>query len=325
MTIATQTTLAALLAKVIAAPATEAKQDTGNTSLASLVTNTTSLATAAGQTSTGTKLDTLHTDLTGTLTGRAASTVVSGSLGALNATLDGTTDLGGYGSVRMQVAGTFTGTITFQVSNDQTNWITKTLNTQNAGAGNTAPITGIWFGDIGARYFRANMTAYTSGTATVTLVYSAVPAAIPASTVYTLASSTFKSSGTAPATTDSALVVTTSPNAVAAATAFTATSAATTNATSTKTSAGNLFTVTISNPSAATVYFKVHNKATAPTVGTDVPVATIPVAATSSVTQQFGAYGMRLTTGLAWAVTGAFAATDTTAVAAGVQIHGTYL
>lgn len=35
---ATQTTLAALLAKVIAAPATEAKQDTGNTSLASILT-----------------------------------------------------------------------------------------------------------------------------------------------------------------------------------------------------------------------------------------------------------------------------------------------
>jgi hypothetical protein len=35
---ATQTTLAAILAKLIAAPATEAKQDTGNTSLASIIT-----------------------------------------------------------------------------------------------------------------------------------------------------------------------------------------------------------------------------------------------------------------------------------------------
>lgn len=42
---ATEATLASILAKIIAAPATEAKQDTGNTSLASIKTNTDSLAT----------------------------------------------------------------------------------------------------------------------------------------------------------------------------------------------------------------------------------------------------------------------------------------
>lgn len=46
---ATQTTLAAILAKLIAAPATEAKQDTGNTSLASIVTALSSQATATKQ------------------------------------------------------------------------------------------------------------------------------------------------------------------------------------------------------------------------------------------------------------------------------------
>jgi len=79
--VATQTTLAALLAKVIAAPATEAKQDTGNTSLASIVTLLTTQAgyldglegyvdgieTLIG--STNSKLDTLHTDLGTTLAG----------------------------------------------------------------------------------------------------------------------------------------------------------------------------------------------------------------------------------------------------------------
>jgi hypothetical protein len=259
----------------------------------------------------------------------AASTVVSGTLGALNATLDGTTDLGQYGQVRLQVTGTFTGTITFQVSNDGATWITKTLNTPAAGAGNTAPITGLWFGDIGARYFRPNMTAYTSGTATVTIQYSSQPAAIPASTVFTLASSTFKSSGTAPATTDSALVVTQSPNAVAAASAFSTTSAASTNATSVKAAAGNLLEVTVSNPTATAAYFKLYNKASAPTVGTDTPVATYRIAATGSagdtISVPCGIYGKRFSTGLAWALTGAAAATDTTAAVAGVQIHGTYL
>src|SRR4051794_34168272 len=116
MTIATQTTLAALLAKVIAAPATEAKQDTGNTSLASLVTNTTSLATAAGQTSTGTKLDTLHTDLTGNLITIPKAVTVTGTITALNGTVDGTTDLSAYASVRVQLSGTFTATVSYEVS-----------------------------------------------------------------------------------------------------------------------------------------------------------------------------------------------------------------
>lgn len=45
---ATQTTLAAVLAKIIAAPATEAKQDTGNTSAATTATQTTTTATNTG-------------------------------------------------------------------------------------------------------------------------------------------------------------------------------------------------------------------------------------------------------------------------------------
>jgi hypothetical protein len=44
---ATQTTLAALLAKIIAAPATEAKQDAGNTALGLLATQTTAAAILA--------------------------------------------------------------------------------------------------------------------------------------------------------------------------------------------------------------------------------------------------------------------------------------
>lgn len=55
-------------------------------------------------------------------------------------------------------------------------------------------------------------------------------------------------------------------------------SAATTNATSVKATAGNIYTITLSNNGAAAAYFKLYNKATAPTVGTDTPldVITIP-------------------------------------------------
>ena len=56
---ATQTTLAALLAKVIAAPSTEAKQDAANTLLTAISGYLASGATAANQSSANTKLDTI--------------------------------------------------------------------------------------------------------------------------------------------------------------------------------------------------------------------------------------------------------------------------
>src|SRR5574343_280551 len=56
-------------------------------------------------------------------------------------------------------------------------------------------------------------------------------------------------------------------------------SAATTNATAVKTSSGNLYAISISNAAASPRFVKLYNKNAAPTVGTDVPVLVIPVAA----------------------------------------------
>lgn len=111
--------------------------------------------------------------------------------------------------------------------------------------------------------------------------------------------------------------------------AYTLNTAATTNAASIKTTAGNLHELTVSNPTATVAYVKLYNKASAPTVGTDVPVATITVPAASpnsgNVLIGFGPIGKRFATGIAIAVTGAAAATDTTAATAGVQISATFL
>lgn len=101
--------------------------------------------------------------------------------------------------------------------------------------------------------------------------------------------------------------------------------AATTNATAIKASAGNLYELTFSNVTATPAYVKLFNKAAAPTLGTDVPVATFPVAANTTLTYQFGPVGKRFVTGIALAVTGAAAANDATAFVAGMQISGTYL
>jgi hypothetical protein len=94
-------------------------------------------------------------------------------------------------------------------------------------------------------------------------------------------------------------------------------SAATTNATSVKASAGDLYKITGFNTAAATKrYLKLYNKASAPTVGTDTPVMTISLAAASPFDFSF-AGGHYFSTGIAYAITGAAADADTTAIVAG--------
>lgn len=92
-------------------------------------------------------------------------------------------------------------------------------------------------------------------------------------------------------------------------------SAATTNATSIKGTAGTIYAITCSNAGAAAAFVKLYNKATSPTVGTDVPVITIPIPAASIVSLNMGVLGHRFATGIGLAITNLVADSDTTAVA----------
>ena len=105
-------------------------------------------------------------------------------------------------------------------------------------------------------------------------------------------------------------------------------SAASTNATSVKASAGTITTIAAVNINETTVsYLKIYDKATAPTVGTDVPVMTIPI---PTNIQGAGIVipipnGVTFSNGIAIAVTGGVADSDTTAVLADeVVINLTY-
>lgn len=110
-----------------------------------------------------------------------------------------------------------------------------------------------------------------------------------------------------------------------AATTLNAVSAATTNATLIKSTAGNLMELTVFNPTAALVYVKLYNKTSAPTVGTDVPIATIPVPVNGLVNMAFGSNGKRFGTGISYAITAGPLATDVAVIAAGVQTSFTHL
>jgi hypothetical protein len=96
-------------------------------------------------------------------------------------------------------------------------------------------------------------------------------------------------------------------------------SAASTNATSVKASAGQVYALYAHNINAAVRYLKLYNKASAPTVGTDTPVLTLPIpgnTAGAGFVLDTGGMGIAFATGIALALTTGVADADTGAVAA---------
>lgn len=218
-----------------------------------------------------------------------------------------------FSNLMIHCSGTFAGAnCTFEGSLNSTNgtdgnWFTVQAIRSNAntietatGALSAAPAYA-WELSVNAlKYFRIRATAWTSGSQVWTLVpgtYATEP--IPGAQI----SGTQPVSGTVTAN-------------QATPTASNLSSAATTNATAVKTSAGTLYNVAASNTGAAAAYLKFYNKASAPTVGTDVPVLTLPIPAGGAISIPFGSLGHRFATGIGLAITGAAADNDTTAVAA---------
>jgi|CXWL01.1.fsa_nt_gi hypothetical protein len=96
--------------------------------------------------------------------------------------------------------------------------------------------------------------------------------------------------------------------------------AATTNATLVKGAPGRLKSINVANGAIAAKFLKLYDLAVAPTVGTSVPVATFLIPTLGRCDLNFGA-GLLFTVGIAYAITGAIADSDTTAVAAN-DVHG---
>lgn len=103
-------------------------------------------------------------------------------------------------------------------------------------------------------------------------------------------------------------------------------SAATANPVSVKTTAGNVLSLVASNTGAADRFIKLYNKASAPTVGTDIPILTLRIPTGDAREYSFGALGIRFASGIAYAVTALAADSDTTAIGAGeVKLALSYL
>ena len=103
-----------------------------------------------------------------------------------------------------------------------------------------------------------------------------------------------------------------------------------TNATSVKASAGTVFNMIIHNThsgggSNSPITVRFYDKATAPTVGTDVPMIIIHVGSNTSKEVNFTS-GITFTNGIAYALTAGDTLLDATAVDAdGVQVYMGYM
>jgi hypothetical protein len=219
-------------------------------------------------------------------------------------------DVTGYNSVSVQVTSAGTATISYEVSNDNTTWYAiQGYNTTNAGTSGSlstsaAALTATF--PCPCRYFRARVSAYTSGTVTVVAYMRAAPFPVVFSGLVTVNSGTqligdvslqsrANNSGTA---SKSHLV-----------------SAATTNATIIKASAGKVLSARVSNTNAAWRYVKLHNIATTPTAGSGV-VETIGVPPGATVSWEL-LYGSGFSTGIGMTMVTGSADSDATAVAVG--------
>jgi len=232
-----------------------------------------------------------------------------------------------FSNLMIHCTGTFAGAnCTFEGSLNSTNgvdgnWFGVQAIRSNANTIETA--TGVlgaaptyaWELSVNAlKYFRIRATAWTSGTQVWTMIpgtYATEP--IPGNQ----ASATQPVSGTVTATVTAGTV-----NPVVPATPYFLNSAATTNGNLIITGTSNVSSLYATNEGATAAYLKLYNKASAPTVGTDVPEMIIPIPpAVSGVpgvaNPNIGFHGYRFALGLGIAITRNAIFSDTVAIGAG--------
>jgi len=273
--------------------ATSAKQDTGNTSVASIDTKTPALGQALAADSVPVILP------AATVTTLTPPAAITGFGTAANQT----TIIGHVDGIETAIASTNT-----KLDTVNTNLGTIDGRVDGLEASNSAIQTAVQLLDD---TIFTDDAAFTPGTSKV-------------QAVGFLADETATDSvdegdaGAARMTLDRKQIVTTYAHAAGGATPYKLVSAATTNATSVKASAGTVYMITASNVNAAARYLKLYNKASAPTVGTDVPVLTLIIpgnTAGAGTNIPVPACGLAFSTGIAFALTTEATDAGTTGVA----------
>lgn len=239
---------------------------------------------------------------------------------ALNTVLVGPIDADGMRGISLQVASMGTsGAIQVQQSNDGTTWSSTIMQATNATATATPAAVGMFWCNLVGRFLRIVMsTAATAGTTSLAIrldkeEYSELPTGMAFMNVTSLPATPAGTNLIGKSICDMSATIANGP-------AFSVhrlvSAAASTNATSVKATAGRVLMIRGYNAKAAVCYLKLYNKASAPTVGTDIPFMTIPLKASDVFNIDFENFGLNFSTGIAYAITGAAADADTTALVA---------
>lgn len=217
----------------------------------------------------------------------------------------------GKGGCMIQVTGTYTGPLSLQATIDGTNWVTvgmasaiKNVNTDTYSTTIASASTGIFFASC-AGYVKIRITALAAvtGTATVSMNLSR-------------AARTVTMDSAIPAGTNILGQVQLQPSANQGNTLHAKISTADVNATNVKSSAGTVMAGLIANKALTGMWLKLYDKATAPVVGTDVPVCRVFVGASSTLPFDFGPNGGKFVNGIGYGMTSTDANTDTVGVLA---------
>lgn len=222
-----------------------------------------------------------------------------GVVNAINTDLIPSTDVSGYKWMSLQIEGTFVATLTFQKSNDGANWrpllLQKTSGdyTLSSQSGTTASTSVVFEGPISTHFIRVRATSFTSNASLA---------------------GTLDLFGLAPSWLINAQTLT--PVTYGGTTDYHLISAASTNGNNVKATGGQVYGYDIGNNGASDVWVKIYNKATTPTVGTDVVFRTIYVPK-GQARSYHNTVGIPFTLGIGIGITGGAADADTTAVAAG--------
>ncbi len=238
-------------------------------------------------------------------------------------------DLNGMSQLAIQTEGTYTGALSIQVTNG-TRWETVTATLLNNFLAGTWSATissgtvGVFIMDVSA-FKKVRLTALAAVTGSASILMRAISTSMTGVTrpmpAGTNAIGAVTQSGTwtmQPGNTANTTAWLTT-DVKSAAQGFSTyhlalNTAASTMATSVKASAGTVNFISVSNNNATTAYFlKIYNKASAPTVGTDTPVHTFRIPANN--TTVLNVSDLRLSTGLAYAVTSGATTADTGTIA----------
>jgi len=259
-------------------------------------------------------LKSLYSKLAGTLgviTSDTTGTVSGTAIGVMGSAFSAS----GYSTITLQVTAIGVGgTMFLEGSWDGgTTWSTMPNTNLNALANPAASNIGVtvvgstFIAPSVAPLLRFRLSAYTSGTYTIAYRLGVSPSPL-ASITNTTVSTILKTQINTGLTGRSAVI-----------------SAATTNATLVAAAAHQVYSIILSNNSASWAYFKFFNKATAPVPGTDTPVEVYGIPPNASIMISTADIGDYFTLGVGYAITGAPALNDTTALAAANTIVGTIL